>query len=316
MIGGTWKKSAWLIVLVAAVLGLSACGSTGAPQTKKESSTAAEATDHSTAKSEAETKDTDTRVVKDEFGKVSIPANPKRVMGVYLQDYMTALGVRPVMQWYHPSWGKQDYLGLDVPAFDITGSMEALLAASPDLIIVDGGVDAAKYAQYSRIAPTYRLQEGILQNPLEILKKVADLLNMKEKGDSVLAQCNQKITETKDKLQKAVGNETVTVIRLNVGDKTLALFGIENRYIGSIYKEMGLTPHPLARDMKEFNAILSEEKLPDLNAHHIIVFPSNGTWSSEENKEAEKLLDSTLWKGLPAVQNHCVHEVDFLTWMN
>lgn len=97
MIGGTWKKSAWLIVLVAAVLGLSACGSTGAPQTKKESSTAAEATDHSTAKSEAETKDTDTRVVKDEFGKVSIPANPKRVMGVYLQDYMTALGVRPVM---------------------------------------------------------------------------------------------------------------------------------------------------------------------------------------------------------------------------
>ncbi|WP_353961239.1 ABC transporter substrate-binding protein [Paenibacillus sp. S-12] len=155
--------------------------------------------------------------------------------------------------------------------------MEALLAASPDLIIVDGGVDAAKYAQYSKIAPTYRLQEGILQNPLEILKKVADLLNMKEKGDSVLAQYNQKITETKDKLQKAVGNETVAVIRLNVGDKTLALFGIENRYIGSIYKEMGLTPHPLARDMKEFHAILLEEKLPDLNADHIIVFPSNGT---------------------------------------
>lgn len=100
-----------------------------------------------------------------------------------------------------------------------------------------------------------------------------------------------------------------------IGSGSIWLIGIENRYIGSIYKEMGLTPHPLARDMKDFHAILSEEKLPDLNADHIIVFPSNGTWSLGENKEAEKLLNSTLWKSLPAVQNHCVHEVDFLTWM-
>lgn len=41
--------------------------------------------------------------------------------------------------------GKQDYLGLNVPNYDITGSLEVLLDANPDLIIVDGVVDAAKY---------------------------------------------------------------------------------------------------------------------------------------------------------------------------
>lgn len=44
-----------------------------------------------------------------------------------MEDYLKALGVTPVVQWYHPSWGKQDYLNLDVPEYDITGSIEALL---------------------------------------------------------------------------------------------------------------------------------------------------------------------------------------------
>lgn len=48
---------------------------------------------------------------------------------------------------------------MDVPLFDITGSIEALLEANPGLIIVDGGVDAAKYEMYSKIAPTYRLKK-------------------------------------------------------------------------------------------------------------------------------------------------------------
>lgn len=78
--------------------------------------------------------------------------------------------------------GKQDYLGLDVPLFDITGSIEALLETNPDLIIVDGGVDAAKYEMYSKIAPTYRLKEDILDDPANVLTAIADLLGIPEKA--------------------------------------------------------------------------------------------------------------------------------------
>ncbi|WP_374019229.1 ABC transporter substrate-binding protein [Paenibacillus thiaminolyticus] len=257
-----------------------------------------------------------TRTVMDEFGEVKIPTHPQRVAGIYVEDYMVALGVEPIVQWYHPSWGKQDYLGLDVPLFDITGSIEALLETNPDLIIVDGGVDAAKYEMYSKIAPTYRLKEDILDDPAKVLAAIADLLGIPEKGESAVAQYQEKIADAKEKLSQSTKGETVAVLRLNVGDKTMALFGVKNRYTGTIYRNMGLTPHLFAREMSDYHAILSEEKLPELDADHIIIFPSNGSWSAEENKEAEQLLDSPLWKSLPAVQKGQVYKAERTHWQS
>lgn len=291
----------WMTILLVLAVGLAGCGA------NNNETPAASQTDSNAGK---------TKVVKGEFGDVTIPVKPQKVAGIYVEDYLQALGVTPVVQWYHPNWGKQDYLGLNVPTFDITGSVEALLAANPDLIIVDGGVDAAKYEMYSKVAPTYRLPEAVLQSPTEMLKKIADALGIPEKAESVLVQYNQKIADAKAKLDKAVGEQTVAVVRINVGDKTLALFGINNRYTGNIYSELGLAPHRFAKDMKEFHAILSEEKIPELDADHIIVFPSNGSWTTEENKEAVKLLDSPLWKSLPAVKNGHVYKAERTHWQS
>ncbi|CAG7610383.1 putative siderophore-binding lipoprotein YfiY [Paenibacillus solanacearum] len=265
---------------------------------------------------EAERGAKQTRTVKDEFSQVEIPARPKRVAGIYVEDYLKALGVTPVVQWYHPTWGKQDYLKLDVPQFDITGSLEALIAQDLDLIIVDGSVDQAKYEQYSKIAPTYRLPEPILQSSEAILRTIADVLGIPEKADSVLASYNAKVNDAKAKFQKTVGKQTVAVIRVNTGDKTIALFGATNRYTGQIYSEFGLEPHPLVRTMKAFQEILSEEAFPSLDADHIIVLPSNGGWDSKENQEAFKLLDSPLWKSVPAFKNGHVYKVDRTFWQS
>ncbi|UVI27452.1 ABC transporter substrate-binding protein [Paenibacillus spongiae] len=311
----------WMVISIAVMLvfvfALTGCGAKEESADNAVTQQNAETNDKSEDGSDSgQSDDGATRIVEDEFGKVEVPVNPQRVAGIYVEDYLLALGVTPVVQWYHPSWGKQDYLGLDVPTFDITGSLEALLEYSPDLIIVEGVVDAAKYEQYSKIAPTYRLKEEILQDAPEILKTIADVLGIPEKAETVLEQYSQKINDAKAKLTKAIGNETVAVVRLNVGDKTLALFGIENRYIGNIYKDMGLTPHPFVRDMTEFHEILSEEKLPELDADHIILFPSNGTWTSEENKEAIKLLDSPMWKSVPAVKSGQVYMADRTHWQS
>lgn len=307
-------RALFILLMAIAVAG---CGASQGATTENSPSTASVSEEGQASLQESGlTEPAATKVVKDEFGEVEIPVNPKRVMGVYLEDYLTALGVSPVMQWYHPSWGKQDYLNLDVPTFDITGSMEVLLEASPDLIIVDGGVDAAKYEQYSKIAPTYRLPEAILQEPVQIVKKIAELLNMPEKGEEVMEEYTKKMNDTQDKLVQAVHEDTVAVVRLNAGDKTLALFGINNRYTGSIYSEMGLTPHPFVRDMTDSQAILSEEKIPELNADHIIIFPSNGTWASKENQDVLSLLDSPLWKSLPAVKAGHVYRAERTHWQS
>lgn len=108
----------WLIVLLVIIVSLTGCNG------EKETLTNDEDNKQISTKEEGN----DTRKVKDAFGEVEIPVKPKRVAGIYLEDYMLALGVEPIVQWYHPSWGKQEYLGLtDVPLFDITGSLEAML---------------------------------------------------------------------------------------------------------------------------------------------------------------------------------------------
>jgi ABC-type Fe3+-hydroxamate transport system substrate-binding protein len=299
----------WLMLLLLTAMVISGCSAnkeTSAQQGDAKKSTSVE----------TEASNAATRVVKDEFGEVKIPVHPQRIAGIYVEDYLKALDITPVVQWYHPTWGVQDYLKLDAPKFDTTGSIEALLQYNPDLIIVDGGADATQYEQYSKVAPTYRLPESVLQDSNQVLTTIADIVGQPEKGVAFEEQFKQKIADAKAKLQQTIGNETVAVVRLNVADKGLALFGAKNRLTGFVYSDLGLTPHPLVRDMKEYQEILSEEAIPSLDADHIIVFPSNGTWDSAENQEAIRMLDGKLWQSLPAVKNKHVYMMERSHWQS
>lgn len=304
----------WMIILLLMVVVISGCSANS--ESKAEQTPASETTVSDSSTSETTEKEAETRVVQDEFGDVTIPVHPQRIAGIYVEDYLKALDITPVVQWYNPMWGVQEYLDLDVPQFDITGSIEALLEYDPDLIIVDGGADVEKYEMYSKVAPTYRLPEDILQDSNQILTTIADVVGKPDKGKEVVAAFEAKIVDAKAKLQEAVGDETVAVVRLNISNNTLALFGVKNRFTGFLYSELGLTPHPLVGNMEEYQEILSEEAFPELDADHIIVFPSNGDWSSPENKEALKVLDSKLWKSLPAVKNNQVYMMERSYWQS
>ncbi|MHA7584139.1 ABC transporter substrate-binding protein [Paenibacillus vandeheii] len=304
----------WTIILLLMVVAITGCGANSESKAEQAPASGTAVSDGST--SETTEKEAETRVVQDEFGDVTIPVHPQRIAGIYVEDYLKALDITPVVQWYNPMWGVQEYLDLDVPQFDTTGSIEALLQYDPDLIIVDGGVDMEKYEMYSKVAPTYRLPEDILQDSNQILTTIADVVGKPDKGKEVVAAFEAKIADAKAKLQEAVGDETVAVVRLNISNNTLALFGVKNRFTGFIYSELGLTPHPLVGNMEEYQEILSEEAFPELDADHIIVFPSNGEWSSPENKEALKVLDSKLWKSLPAVKNNQVYMMERSYWQS
>jgi iron complex transport system substrate-binding protein len=316
------RKFIWTIVLMLAMSALAACGTANkaaegnAVQAGNAPEEAAAASATPTESSNNASEEGATRTITGEFGDVEIPVNPKRVAGIYVEDYLKALGVTPVVQWYHPSWGKQDYLNLDVPEFDISGSMEALLDKNPDLIITDGGADAAKYEQYSMVAPTYRLPESVLQDSRLMLTAIADALGIPEKGEAVLAEYDQKVADGKAKLQQALGQEKVAVIRLNVADKTFALFGVKNRFTGVLYDQFGLTPVPMAAEMTEYQSIISEEVIPALEADHIVVFPDNGDWDTAANQEAIQILDGPLWKNLPAVKNGNIYRMERSHWQS
>lgn len=316
------RKYIWAAMLIMVMAVLAACGtndnaaSGNAAQT--ENAAASSTPDGNTPAATDSTGGDEggTRTVTGEFGDVEIPAHPQRIAGIYVEDYLKALGVTPVVQWYHPSWGKQDYLGLDVPEFDITGSMEALLDQNPDLIILDGGADQAAYENYSKVAPTYRLPEAVLQDSRLMLAAIADALGVPEKAESVLAEYDAKVADGKVKLQQAIGQEKVAVIRLNVADKSFALFGVKNRYTGVIYDQFGLTPVDMAAEMTDYQSIISEEVIPELGADHIIVFPDNGEWDSADNQDALSILDGPLWKNIPAVKNGNIYKMERSHWQS
>ncbi|PAD32614.1 ABC transporter substrate-binding protein [Paenibacillus sp. 7523-1] len=306
----------WGITVLVMAVFIAGCSSNSGATEEQAQSPVTENTTAGSSNSSESSQEAETRVVQDEFGDVTIPVRPQRIAGIYVEDYLKALDITPVVQWYNPMWGVQEYLDLDVPQFDITGSIEALLQYNPDLIIVDGGADMEQYEMYSKVAPTYRLPEGILQDSNQILTTIAEVVGKPDKGKEVVAAYEAKIADAKAKLQEAVGDETVAVVRLNISNNTLALFGVKNRLTGFIYSELGLTPHPLVGSMEEYQEVLSEEAIPELDADHIIVFPSNGEWSSPENKEALKLLDSKLWKSLPAVKNNQVYMMERSYWQS
>ena len=253
--------------------------------------------------------------VESQFGDVEIPKAPKRIMAIYLEDYLQALDVTPIMQWYHPAWGIQEHLQLDVPNFDITGSIEPLVEAQPDVIIVDGWADEKIYESFTKIAPTVRIKDEYLDDPKMVLQQVANIVGKADEAEKVIQEYEQRATTLKQELTP-FKDETVAVIRVNVGENDLALFGTKNRYIGTIYETFGLTPVALASSMKEYHQILSEEYIPQLEADHIIVFPSNGDWDTKENQEAFKLLEGPLWAHVPAVQKGQVYQANRTYWQS
>ncbi|PCN45035.1 ferrichrome ABC transporter substrate-binding protein [Brevibacillus laterosporus] len=317
MLRSRWNMIAGMAVLLVVMCLVAGCGKQSQQvDTQTQKSVENEQQGENQAKDTQTAKQSQTRVVKDEFGEVEIPVHPKRIAAIYLEDPLVALGVTPIVQWYHPAWGKQDYLGLNVPTFDVTGSIEALLAANPDLIIVDGGVDATKYEAYSKVAPTYRVPDSINKNAVETLKRVADIIGMPEKAESVLQAYQTKVADAKEKLNSSIGRQTVAVIRLNVGEKpSLALFGLKNSYTRMIYEDLGLEPYEPVKTI-ETHEIMSLEKIPEFHADHIIIFPSNGTWTSQENKQALALLEDPLWNALPAVKKGNVYQLERTHWQS
>ncbi|MFC9777265.1 ABC transporter substrate-binding protein [Paenibacillus chitinolyticus] len=306
-----FMKTGWISLITAAMITVTGCGSTGDQAgTTMTTDQSAQATP-----SKAPSK-TETRVVTDGFGEVKIPKNPKRISALYREDYLVALGVKPIVQYYNPMWGKQDYLKLEVPLFDVTGSIEALLVSEPDLIIGTGEVDAAQYELYSKVAPTFRLPDDVLADSRKTLTLIADLLGISGKAEQVLADYDARIADVKAKLNAAIGDEKLVVLRMNVVDKSINIFGIHNTFVGQIlYEDLGLKAPGFAKAMTEGNIVLAKEVIPELDADHIILLPSNGTWEEEGNAKALKEMKADpLWKTVPAFKNGHVYPVERSYW--
>lgn len=239
-----------------------------------------------------------------------------RVFAPYLEDFVLALGVRPMLQYSHRSWGRQHYLGLDdVPEFDVSQQdAQFNVANTPEFIMLNKGFERWNLERFEQVAPTFYLEHWG-EDWRSILKSTADVLGKVSRVQDVIGDYEEKAQEAKKLLTRHMRGKTVAFLRISASEITL--YGNQFGYVGPVlYQDLGLTPHFCVQQWAHQSRRISIEleQLSQLEADHLFITFDN--MDSAYPREERKLLESDEWKRLPAVKSGHVYEVDFMTWMN
>lgn len=282
-------KSILFICLLLVFTVLAACGNNNSKENNnKENGASQDATE---------------RTLTDALGnEVKVPAEPKRIIGSYLEDDLLSLGVTPVAQWsIKEGKGVQAYLQdslKDVPTIDSSLPYEAVSSFAPDLVLMSSGaqVEGAKYDQYAKLAPTYVVSKENNNDWRTRLQTIGEVIGKKAEAEKVLADYNKKAEDAKGKIQASIKDESAAAIWLV--SNQLFIVG-ENVSSGAVlYGDLGLKVPEVVKEISatatgNWSAI-SLEKLAQLDADHLFLINSDG-------KGAEVLKDS-LWSNIPAVK--------------
>jgi AraC-like DNA-binding protein len=239
-----------------------------------------------------------------------------RVFAPYLEDFVLALGIKPILQTSHSSWGRQQYLGLeDVPEFDVTqldvGFNEMNV---PEFIMLNNGYQRWNLERFEQVAPTFYMEhQG--EDWRSILKSIADVLGKGNRVQDVIGAYEDKAVEAKGQLARHARGQTVALLRISASE--IILYGDQYGYVGPVlYQDLGLTPHFRVQQWASQSRRISIglEQLCQLEADHLFITFDN--MDSAYPGEERKLLERDEWRRLPAVKSGHVYEVDFMTWMN
>lgn len=258
--------------------------------------------DSSTKGSTAESTSAEERVMTDALGnEVTIPANPKKIIGSYLEDYLVALDVTPVAQWTVNNSSIQDYLqdkldGIPTISYDLP--YEEVLKYEPDLLLVSSSalVEGGKYEEYSKIAPTYVVKNGDDVTWRDQMLDVGAVLNKEKEAEAVLSDYDTLAEETKKEIADKAGEQSAAVLWIT---NNQAFMVSETRSSGAVlYGDLGLKVPSLVKEISESATAdwssVSLEKLAELDADNLFVINSD---------ESDSFFQEDVWKNLPAVKN-------------
>jgi len=287
------KRSTWLTLLAACSLTL--LGACGTNNDSTDSSGSA------TTSSEIATTFTDAM-----GNEVTVPENPQRVIGSYLEDYLVALGVTPVAQWTVGNDSDQAYLQdklADVPRINYDLPYEDVLSFEPDLLLMDSNsmVEGDKYDQYSKIAPTYVVTNGEEVTWRERLTDIAKVLHKEEEAAQVEADYDDLVATTKETYADQIQGKSIAV--LWVVNNSVFMVS-ETKSSGQLlYHELGFEVPSLVSEISESAtadwSAVSLEKLAELDADYLILVNSD---------KGADFFSEQVWQNLDAVKNNRLWE--------
>lgn len=287
------KRSTWLTLLAACSLTLLGACSTNNDSTDSSGS--------ATTSSEIATTFTDAM-----GNEVTVPENPQRVIGSYLEDYLVALGVTPVAQWTVGNDSDQAYLQdklAEVPRINYDLPFEDVLSFEPDLLLMDSNsmVEGDKYDQYSKIAPTYVVTNGEDVTWRERLTDIAKVLHKEEQAAQVEADYDELVAATKETYADQIQGKSIAV--LWVVNNSVFMVS-ETKSSGQLlYHELGFKVPSLVLEISESAtadwSAVSLEKLAELDADYLILVNSD---------KGADFFSEQVWQNLDAVKNNRLWE--------
>ncbi|WP_126428552.1 iron-hydroxamate ABC transporter substrate-binding protein [Brevibacillus marinus] len=241
-------------------------------------------------------------------GEVRIPQHPERV--VVLADsyvgYFLALGIKPVGVTDNALQNPY-FQGLTDGIVNLGDgkSVEQILELQPDLIVTFSGEENLE--KLEKIAPTVAIEYGKVDYR-EQLREFGRMTGREEQANAWIAEWDRKLAEQKPKVVAAVGEQTVSI--LSPYAKGIYAYGHNYGRGGEIiYGEFQLKAPELVQkeaiDSGQGWASLSLERLPDYAGDYIFTC----RWAGDD-ADPSVVYDSSIWKGLPAVKNNRVFQLD------
>ena len=262
------------------------------------------------AEDTANNTDTEEVAVTDDAGhEVSVPENPERIIGTYLEDDLLTLEETPVVQWTVGEESIQEYLqpeGLEgVPLMPFDLPFEAVTLEEPDLLLLSSSdlADGDKYDSYSKIAPTFVIESGSYDDWRDRLTRVSEVFGKEDLAEEKINEYNSVVENTAADLEEEVGDESAVAVWWT-GDS----YFISNQDKSSgevLYNDLGLTAPLLVEELSADNETpwieASLESLAELEADHIFFI---GT----DEGDSEAAFSDDVFSNIPAIENGNVYE--------
>lgn len=180
-------------------------------------------------------------------------------------------------------------------------SLEKLVTLEPDLILYDGVVYNEKSQALDKIAPAVAYDSAA---PMyERLRFIADATGKKAEAEKWIAGYESKARATLERL-KTNPDDTATVL-LQLGKQ---LYVMGNRGLAvTVFDVLAFKPAPKVKeiiDQSERFVTVSNEVLPEYVGDWVFLLSNN---NADTVAAKQALLDSALWKAIPAVKNGKVY---------
>ena len=289
-----------VLLLIALMLVLAACGKTEEKSTKNTEDKASE----------------ESYTVTHAMGETTIKGEPKRIVVLTNEgvEALLAMGVTPVGAveaftgdtWYaHTAEQLKDTKSVGTES---EPSLEAIAALKPDLIIGNKMRQEKVYDQLNKIAPTV-FAETLRGDWQENFKLYSKAINKEEVGQEKLDTYNKHVEDLKAKL----GDQTqqkVSMVRFMAGDVRIYH---KDTFSGVILEQLGFA-RPAEQDINDFaEKGLTKERIPAMDGDIMFYFTYE-TGDKEATKLEEEWINDPLFQNLEVAKAKKVFKVDDTIW--